>query len=93
MSEGSDASASCAQLRGFGAAEAWPAAVVDVVLSQPGVECDGADTEILRGLLDLAALAHESDGTSAELRRIQMGPSGEPSMKTADQQRQLETQP
>lgn len=65
-----NAPASCAQLGRLSTAEAWSAAVVDVVLAQPVVEGDGVDAEVLGGLLDLAAPAHERDGTGTKLRRV-----------------------
>lgn len=65
--------ARCSQLSGFSTAQAWSVAVVNVVLTQLGVEGGGVDAEVFSGLLDLAALAHERDGTDAELRRIRAG--------------------
>ena len=47
--------------------------MVDVVLSEPGVEGDLVDTEGLRGLLDLSAFADQSDGPGTELWRVRAG--------------------
>ena len=44
--------------------------MVDIVLSQPVVEGDLVDAQVQCGLLDLAALADQSDGTGTELGRL-----------------------
>jgi len=72
------------ELSRFLGAAPGPAALIDVVLAQPGMERDRVDTKISRGLLDLAALTHESDRSCTELRRVGAGHSGEPSMKAFD---------
>lgn len=58
--------------------------MVDVVLARPVVESDGVNAEISRGLLDLTALAHESNRSGTELRRERAGHEGEPSMRTTE---------
>ena len=51
-------------------ASSRPAAVADIVLSQPVMEGDLDDAEVQCGLLGPAALADQSEGTGTELRRV-----------------------
>src|SRR5699024_1400381 len=68
-----DTAARRAELGRFLTASSRPAAVVDIVLSQPVVEGDLVDAQVQCRLLDLAALADQSDGAGTELGRVRAG--------------------
>jgi len=57
------------------------APVIDVVLTQPGMQRDLVDTGISGGLLDLPASAHERDRALKKLWWVRAGHRGEPFMK------------
>ena len=65
----------------FLGAIAGPASVIDVVLTQPGMQCDLVDAEISGGLFDLSTFAHERDRALTELWWVRAGHRREPFMK------------
>ena len=60
---------------------AGPASVIDVVLTQPGMQCDLVDTEISGGLFDLSTFADERDRALTELWWVRARHRGEPFME------------
>jgi len=69
------------------------ASVIDVVLTQPGMQRDLVDTEIRGGLLDLPAFADERDCALTKLWWVGAGHRGEPFMKAIGQLPRVETKP
>lgn len=61
--------------------DAGAASVIDIVLTQPRMQCDLVDAEICGGLFALPTFADERDSALAELRRIWSGQGNEPFMK------------
>jgi hypothetical protein len=72
------------KLSRFLGAIAGPVSVIDVVLAQPGMQCDLVDAEVSGGLFDLSAFADERDCALTKLWRVGAGQRGEPFMKAID---------
>jgi hypothetical protein len=68
----------------FLGAIAGPVSVIDVVLTQPGMQRDLVGAEISGGLFDLSTFAHKRDRTLTELWWVGAGHKGEPFMKAID---------
>jgi hypothetical protein len=60
---------------------AGPASVIDVVLTQLGMQCDLVDTEISGGLFDLSTFGDERDRALTELWWVWAGHRSEPFME------------
>jgi len=63
---------------------ARPTAAINVVLTQPGMECDLANGEISSSLLDLPALSDGRDRTLTKFWWVRSEPRGELFMKAVD---------
>ena len=68
----------------FLGAIAGPVSVIDVVLTQPGMQRDLVDTEVRGGLFDLPAFADERDCALTKWWWVGAGHRGEPFMKAID---------
>ena len=65
----------------FLGATAGPASVIDVILTQPGMQGDFVDAKINGSLLDLPTFVDKRDRALMELWWVRAGHKGEPFMK------------
>jgi hypothetical protein len=62
----------------------WSASVINVILTQPRMQCDFVDAKISSGLFDLTAITNKRNSALTKFRWIRSGHNGEPFMKAID---------